>query len=309
MSLVLLLLVSAGAAGMESFRDRLEQAHTQLRNGDIDAALQAYRDLQTDEPESELLYYSIGGARYERGKQEVAAGAFKDACASFQEAKDSLDKAVNASDPELRRQARFNSANCSAQIAMQSVAAQEYENTVKAFEECVKEYEDFLRLYPGHEGAKTNLDHMRYQLKKLLQNPPQKQPQQQGQDQQNDQQKQEQEQEQTGQSGQQKDSKQQQEKDQQQQQAADQQKQEKQEQENQEGQEQQQKEKQDQQSPDNPQQQQAQAAQDEAQTGEQKPEDRQNLEAILQSLEDMDNREVNDTINDRRFIEMGNDWW
>ncbi len=288
--LAIALAVSCTWAAAESFRTRLEQAHGELRSGDVDGALAAYRDLQTDEPESKLLYYSMGCARYARAMQEAGLEAAEDALASFEEAKVSFEKAVSAANPELRRKARYNLANCTAQIAKESVAALKYDESVGAFKESVRQYEDFLRLYPDHAGARNNLDHMRYLLKKMLQNPPPPPEQQQGEGEQEDQQNQQQEQ-QAGESGDRE--------------------QDSQEQQQQQGEQEQ--EQSEEQGRDQEQEAGAQALQDEAESGEEEdelePEDRQNLEAILQSLEDMDNRELHDNIDDRRRIRMESNWW
>jgi hypothetical protein len=288
-SLVALALWLAGmnAIAAESFNSRLQKGHELLRNGDPEGALTQYRDLQTEDPESDALYYSIGCAQYEESMQAVQQKAPQDALASLETAKASFEKVLTARDPGIRRNAAFNHANTVAQIAMQSAAAQKYEETTKAFEESVKEYEAFLKQHPDHEGARKNLDHMRYLLKSMLQNPPPPQ-QQQGQGQQQDQNKQTQ---------QSQDKQQNQKQTQQDQENPDQQK----EQKPQEGQQ--------------PQQAQAQAdnqaERDKQEKSAEEPQgdDRQNVEAILQSLEDVDNKQQQETKNQRTEIKMRREWW
>jgi outer membrane biosynthesis protein TonB len=271
-----LLLVAVNALAAESFNSRLRQGHALLQQGDPDGALTQYRDLQTEDPESDVLYYSIGCAQCEEGMQAVQQKAPQDALASLETAKASFEKVLTARDPEIRKNAAFNHANTVAQIAMQSAAAQKYEETTKAFEESVKEYEAFLKQHPDHEGAQKNLDHMRYLLKSMLQNPRPPQ-QQQGQGQPQDQNKQ-------GQPPQDK-----------------QQKQEQEEPKPQEGQQ--------------PQQAQAQANNQAEQDKQEKSVDeaqsdgRQNVEAILQSLEDVDNKQQQETKNQRTEIKMRREWW
>ncbi|NIA12901.1 MAG: tetratricopeptide repeat protein [Nitrospiraceae bacterium] len=306
--------IAAVAAAEPSFNTQLERGHAALRAGDADGAIAAYRDLQTDDPESDVLYYSIGRAQYEQGVQNKEAGASEDAITAFQEAAKTFEAVATAADPELRKRAAYNHANCIAQIAEQSAAAQQYDETVAAFEQSVQEYEELLRKYPGYAAARNNLDHTRFLLKSMLQNPPPPQEQQQqGED--GEEQKGEQDQEQQQQQGgdQQKGE---QDQEQQQQQGGDQQK----------GDE----EQQDEQSADEQQQQQGDEPEEEQgtdeqqagaqgepgedqiqnpQEGEGKKMERQNVEALLESLEDIDEREQRETKNVRRDIQMRKDWW
>ena len=314
MAMALLVALACGVllvwpAAAESFRERLDHANARLKSGDVEGAMGEYRDLQTDDPESPLLYYGMGRAQYERALQEVSLEAPEDALASFKEAKESFAKAVNAPEPDLREKARFNQANCTAQIAKQSVAAAKYDDVVESFRASVEEYEEFLRNYPDHQEARNNLDHMRYQLKKMLQNPPPPPEQQENQQQE----KQDQEESQKEQQEQQPQEQEQQEQQEQEKPQEEQQEQQPQEQEQREQQEQEKpQEEQQEQQPQQPQQQQKEPSPEEQQDqaeSEEEPQEKQNLEAILQSLEDMDKREVYDNINDRRRIRMESDWW
>ena len=278
---VLVLACSAAWAG-ESFNEQLAKGHALLQNGDVDGALAQYRDLQTEDPESDVLYYSTGCAEYGKGLQEVELKAPEDALASFKTAKESFQKVIGSSDPDLRKNAAFNHANCTARIATQAAAAQKYEETVAAFKESVGEYEQFLKEHPDHEGARKNLDHMRYLLKSMLQNPPppqDKSSQDQKDDQKQDQQKQKDKDKQ--QQEQNKDQQKQEDKDKQQQQ-----------------QQQEQKD----------QQQQAQE-QNKDQQQQAKPDDKQNLDAILQSLDEIDQREQKESRNQRSEISIRSNWW
>ncbi len=286
-ALAFLLVAAHGALAAESFDSRLARAHDTLSNGDPDGALTTYRELQTEDPESEVLYYSMGCAQYKQGAKLIEEKAPRDAVESFKTAKGSFEKALNARDPEIRKDAQYNHANSTAQIAINSVSAQQYEESKKAFEDSVKEYEAFLKQYPNDENARQNLDHVRYMLKSMLQNPPPEQPQEQGQcDKNNDQQKDQQQQDQQQKEGEDKkqdeqaDQDKQQEKQQQEQQQA--------------GAEAAKQDEKDQQkeSADNTQ-----------------PESHQNVEAILQSLEDTDKREQKETKNVRTEIKIGKDWW
>lgn len=272
-----IVLIAPIAFGAGSFRARLEEAHALLDNGDVDGAVALYRDLQTDDPESDVLYYNMGRAHYEGAMQEADLEAHEDALASLEQAKEALEKVLNSPDPEVRRNAAYNHANCVAQVAKLSATAQKHPETVEAFELSVAEYEDFLRQHPDHQGARNNLDHMRYLLKSMLQNPPPPRQQQgEGDGENQDQQQQQQDQDKGPEE----------------------------EQDEQQGEQQPQAQEQDQSD-------QRDQSDDSEQSPEEEspPEDRQNVEAILQSLEDIDEQEQRETRTQRPDTRLRNDWW
>ena len=294
-ALVLLVAPAAFAAG--SFDSRLSKAHSMLANGDAEGAISAYHELQTEDPESEVLYYSMGCAQYKQGGKLIEQKAPKDAVDNFKSAQESFAKALNAKDPVIRKNAQYDHANATAQIAMNTMNAQQYEESKQAFEEAVKEYESFLKQNPDHQEARKNLDHVRYLLKSLLQNPPKQQEGQGDQNKDNKGQDKKQDQQKQGQQNQQQDGQDQQKKDEDKKQddQGDKDKDKKQ---------------------DTPEQQQGQAGEQDNQdqqqqkdAAEQKPDDKQNVEAILQSLEDTDKREQKDEKNVRTSVETSKDWW
>jgi len=295
LALIALMAIALDGWAAESFRQRLDKANATLISGKIDEALSAYRDLQTEDPESETLYYNLGCAHYRQGKEAGDQKQAQDALVSLEEAKKNFEKVLNARDPEVRQNAAFQHANTVAQIALQSREAQKYEETVKAFEESVKEYESFLRQYPEHEGARAKLDYMRYVLKTMLQNPPPPQ-EQQGEcnqnkdsgDDQNQKQKDQQNPNESGKPDEKKPEEQQAGKDEENK-------------DEQSGETREAAELKD--ATEEPKEQQEQS-QDEA-----KPDDKQNVEALLQSLEDTDHREQRDMLNQRKEIKMRKEWW
>lgn len=287
------------AAWTESFTDRLEKAHGLLREGKPEEAMSVYRDLQTDDPESDILYYSIGCAEYEKGKADAEAGATEGATESLKEAADSFQRVAISPTAAIRRGARYNLANSKAQLAKQAAAAGQSDAAGKGFEEAIRAYDECLRLYPDNENARNNRDHVRYLLKKMLQNPPA--PQQQS----NDEQNQDQEKQNQGGSQDQQDKDSTAEPKQDQQQGEDEQEQGRQSPE--ETQAQQEKE------------QSSQPGQEQALTSEARPPDeasnakegdmdKRNLEAILQSLEELDQPELYDT-KARRPGSVRGEWW
>jgi Ca-activated chloride channel homolog len=289
-----------GPSAAASFNKRLDRAHALLKTGDVKGALTEYRDLQTEEPESPVLYYNIGRAQYQSGMQSIDLKANQDALESFNQAKASFEKVLNTADPEIRKEAAFNHANSVAQVAMQSAAAQKYQETVDAFKQSVAEYETFLRQFPDHEGARKNLDHMRYLLKTMMQNPPKEQDQQQqkGQDEKSQDQKKDDKQQ-----GQDQDKK-------------DEQKSEEQKQDEQKKEEQKKEEEKQQAEQKQGEQQGAKEAEkkedqkdQQQQADDQKPDDKQNTDAILQSLEDIDKREQKESRNEHGNVKIRSNWW
>ncbi len=159
-------------------RREVEEANKLLQRGETDEAIQAYRGLQIDDPESELLYYNIGCAQLESAAPPDPEADSTLAIASLNSAKASLDKAVMAENATIRRDARFNRVNCDSGLAKHLALTPDFEGATSAFEDAIYGYEDFLDQYPDHAGAQQNLNHMRYLLKKMLQNPPPEQEQQ-----------------------------------------------------------------------------------------------------------------------------------
>jgi len=292
-SLLLVLCGRVDAAG--SFRQQLEKGNGQLREGNPTGALDQYRELLTEDPESPLVRYNMGLAHYGEASQFGGLGSTEDALAALNKAKEEFENAEKYSrDPKLRLDAAYNHANATAQQAKWSAEAAKsgagkFEDTIKAFEASVTEYEELLKRQPDHAGAKQNLDHMRYLLKSMLQNPPPPQEQQQQQQQQQD--------------GQNQDQDQQKQEQQQQEQQDQQQEQQAQDQQQQEAQAQQQQEQQAAQS----EQDQQQDQQDQAQNSDNLPEG--NTEALLESLEETDKREQREVKNPQRGNPVQGNWW
>lgn len=170
--LIVVSLLVAFGADAESFNKKLDHGHALLRSGKPDDALAKFRDLQIEKPESELVAYSIASAQYSQGLRDIEDELVEDGLAKIVEARDAFSELITGQDKFVRGNARFNAANCAAQMAKASMATGDHEATVAAFEESIREYETVLDMQPDHEGAQANLNHMRYELKKLMQNPP-----------------------------------------------------------------------------------------------------------------------------------------
>lgn len=266
-------------AEAESFTERFERANALLASGDSEGALGIYRDLQIDDPESDVLYYGTGCAQYEQGLDKGASEIPDEASEAFETAEASFLKATLSANPEVRRNAGYNLANTAAQLAKLGRASAGHETTVAAFEESIEKYEDFLARYPGHREARDNLEHMRFLLKEMLQNPPPPQDEQENTGQGEEQEQQDKSQEEPQPSSGEQDGEQQD-------------------------------EQQEEEAPSM-----GEAAQAEKQEepqeepAELEPDQRQNIEAILQSLEDQDNREQREIKTGGRHARITKEWW
>lgn len=246
------------------FESRLKQGFNLLEGGDTQGAVAEFRDLQVAQPESEVVTYSLASAKYKQGLLDAKNQAPEDAITRFSEARTAFDELHASEDPFIRFNAAYNAANCSAQIAKNSIGSGKHDETVAAFEESIQEYERLREQRPDHEGVQTNLNHMRYLLKTLMQNPPPEQQQQSGEGEEEEKQEGEDEGEQ----------------EEQQQQPSE-------EEQNGEPNEEEQQDEQ-QETQENPQEFNSSAEENQEET---EPLNRQNIEAILQSLEDQDREE------------------
>ncbi len=173
-------LALASVVSAQDVRERLQGGFDQLGAGAVDEAMATFRDVQTDDPESDLVHYSVARAQYEQALLDADSPA--DALESLVAARAGFDALTSSEDRFIRENALYNSANSSALMAKHSAAEGNREDTVKGFEDSIRGYEEVLEKYPDHAGARKNLNHMRFFLKKMLQNPPPSEEQQQQQE-------------------------------------------------------------------------------------------------------------------------------
>lgn len=156
----------------QGFESRFEEGYTLLRAGDPDGALESFRLLLTEDPESEFVQYSIAAAQYEKGLKDLELEAPEEAIKQLYTARDGFDALRNTKDPFLRNNAPFNAANSTAQVAKHYDPHEQYDERVQELQDAMVAYEKLLRQQPEHAGAKTNLNHARYLLKTMMQDPP-----------------------------------------------------------------------------------------------------------------------------------------
>lgn len=172
-AIVLTALTLCWPAQAGSFDRSLEEGFALLRSGNAEAALDAFRELrQPDAPNADLVNYSIGLAHYHHGLQESRVGPPRDNLERLELAKKVFEDLLASREPFVRKHAQYNLATSAAQIAKHHVAASQIEEAQEAFGESIRAYEAVLRMQPGNETAAQNLGHIRYSLKRLLQRPP-----------------------------------------------------------------------------------------------------------------------------------------
>lgn len=167
-----ILTIAALTARAETFDSRFEEGFSMLRAGNPEGALESFQKLLTEEPNSELVQYSIAAALYEKGLKNLAGEVSEEAMESLYQARDGFDKLRNSRDTFLRRNAPFNAANSTAQVAKHLDPGSQYNERVQALQDAIQAYEVVVRQHPDHDGARVNLNHSRYLLKSMMQNAP-----------------------------------------------------------------------------------------------------------------------------------------
>jgi Ca-activated chloride channel family protein len=104
--------------------------------------------------------------------KDFGTGDVEGATEALQRARGQFDELRMAATPFVREQSGFASANALAQIGKHLDEQQAYTERLDTLQAAVQAYDSFLQEYPDHEAAQTNLNHTRYLLKKMLQNPP-----------------------------------------------------------------------------------------------------------------------------------------
>ena len=164
----------AYAAPVDTIRD----AQHLMEQGAAQEALDTLKELQVDYPESPEVRFGIGCAWFMLAEAATTAGNVEEAKKAYQESRTAFDALIHNENTGIAREAMYNRANCTLREAATIDTAQQYADAVAALRRAVEAYESGLEQYPEHEGMHANLEHARFQLKQLLQNPPPEQEQQ-----------------------------------------------------------------------------------------------------------------------------------
>ena len=170
--LLSLLLGAASLAHAQSFDSRFEEGYALLSAGNLDRALESFRQLLTEDPQSEYVKYSIATAQYHIGLKSLDDAASEEGVEQLYQARDGFDALRNTKDPFLQKNVSFNGANSTAQVAKQYDPHDQYNERLQALQDAIVAYEKILRRQPQHSGANTNLNHARYLLKSMMQDAP-----------------------------------------------------------------------------------------------------------------------------------------
>lgn len=159
-------------AWSQSLGEGLNAGYSLIESGEAEAAMEHFLKLQKDAPESNEVRYGLGVAQYERGLSTAENEDPEGGLSYLQQAHGNFTELVTMAEPVLSNNARYAAANSSAQLAKLSASTGEWEKMLSAFKSSIRAYEDVLSLEPEHRAARRNLEHMRYTLKTMLQNPP-----------------------------------------------------------------------------------------------------------------------------------------
>ena len=157
--LVLATIILCAPAVAETPAGKVAEGNRLYREGEMERALELYREAQQQLEDSSPVDYNIGNVLYRQGEYERAMEEYR--------------RALAADDRALAGQARFNMGNA-------HFRSQQYDKAIEDFSEV-------LRLSPDDMDAKRNLE---LSLRALQQQPQQQQPQDGDSDQENDEQEQ-----------------------------------------------------------------------------------------------------------------------
>jgi len=127
-------------AGAESVYAKMQRAETSYEQEAYDEALKDFLDAQVERPEDTLLKYNIGNTQYRMR--------------NFSEAEEAFWGVAGSGDPELRQRALYNLGNCAYRQGK--------------LEDAVAYYRQALDLDPEDEDARFNLEFVREEIKRRL---------------------------------------------------------------------------------------------------------------------------------------------
>lgn len=187
--LAILMLALAAPAFPQAFDARLADAFARIEAGDFDGAVQQFNELKVDHPQSDLIEYGIASALYAKAANDYETGNREMAEVGMQAAKKRFQELLESGAPELRRDAQFGAANSIAIVARDKareyiekfpvVRPEDYKTAEQSARDAVNALESYVARYPEDESAQTNLNHARYILKSVQQRQPKEQDQQQ----------------------------------------------------------------------------------------------------------------------------------
>jgi Ca-activated chloride channel family protein len=165
------ILIAGIPAHGDSLYSTMQKGAAHYEQGRYDEALKSFVDAQIESPEDPQVTYNIASTQYQMKNYEAAIKSYQDAAAT-------------ARDVRLAEQSLYNIGNC---LYRQG-----------KLEESLEYYKKALDLDPNDQDAKYNLEFVREEIKKRLNQAKQREQEQQQKNKQEEQDKQQQEQQQTG---------------------------------------------------------------------------------------------------------------
>ncbi len=172
-SLDIILLASACCAlsvPAESLAAALARGAQLQRSGQHAEALLCLREARVEYPESVALLFSIGTAEAALGDSLLEGHDLVGAKKNFEGARETFERCDSES--ELAAGAAYNAATCLLRVDAVFERQKDYEARVENLKQAVEALADVVETWPNHERARKNLDHARYRLALLLQDPP-----------------------------------------------------------------------------------------------------------------------------------------
>ncbi|AZR73242.1 hypothetical protein BBF96_07495 [Anoxybacter fermentans] len=150
---VLILILLGTGFTFNSWQNELTRGNKELARGQLEKAIEAYRQALVDAPDEPVVHYNLGHVLY---KKEDFAGA-----------EDHFKKVLNLSkDKELQNRAEYNLGNT---VYRQGEAFLK-ENPLEAinkFETALQHYQNVIKANPKDKDAKFNYEFVKKKLKEL----------------------------------------------------------------------------------------------------------------------------------------------
>lgn len=182
-------IVCSAQAVAQVFDARLSGAFARIDAGDYEGAVQEFNELKVDHPQSEIIDYGLASALYAKAAHDYETGNREIAEVGMDAAKKRFQELQQSAVPEVRRDAQFGAANSIAMIARDKAAEyinkfpvvrpEDYKTAEQSAREAVAALQSYVSRYPEDERAQTNLNNARYVLKSIQQRQPDPQEQQQ----------------------------------------------------------------------------------------------------------------------------------
>ena len=158
------------SAPAESIAAALARSAQLQRSGQQAEALLCLREARVEYPASMALLFAIGGAEAALGERLLEGHDLEGARKNFDGARETFERCGD--DPKLASGAAYNAATCLLRVDAVLERQMDYEARVETLKAAVEAFKGILEVWPGHERARKNLDHARYRLALLLQDPP-----------------------------------------------------------------------------------------------------------------------------------------